>query len=98
MKLTIIGAGNMGGAIARGFINSNKISADDVTLSNPSDGKLLNFKNEFPGINVTRNNCDAASEADIIILAVKPWFIHDVITEISTMINSEKQILISVAA
>lgn len=98
MKLTIIGAGNMGSAIARGFIKSKKVLAAEVTLSNPSDRKLLKLKEEFPEINITKSNIDATKGADIIILAVKPWIIRDVITEISPLINSENIILISVAA
>ncbi len=98
MKLTIIGAGNMGSAIARGFINSNKISADDVTLSNPSEGKLLKLKEEFPEIHITQNNCEATEDADVVILAVKPWLIQNVVNEIASKINFEKMLLISVAA
>ena len=32
-KIGIIGAGNIGGAIARGFLNHSNISAGDITLS-----------------------------------------------------------------
>jgi pyrroline-5-carboxylate reductase len=40
MKIAIIGAGNIGGAIARGLINGGIIEAKDLTISNPSSAKV----------------------------------------------------------
>ena len=46
----------------------------------------------------TRDNRQAAREADIIILAVKPWFIGDVIEEIRPVLDFHRQLIVSVAA
>ena len=51
MKIAIIGAGNMGGATARGLAQSQHVSAKDIFVSNPSKGKLDDIKAEFPEIN-----------------------------------------------
>ena len=48
MKIAIIGAGNMGGATARGLAQSLHVSAKDISVSNPSKGKLDAIKTEFP--------------------------------------------------
>ena len=48
MKVAIIGAGNMGGAIARGLANGHYIQAQQIAVSNPSAGKLEALKAEFP--------------------------------------------------
>ena len=40
MKTAIIGAGNMGGSIARGLAKGSIIPASDIIVSNPSQGKL----------------------------------------------------------
>ena len=50
MKVAIIGAGNMGGAIARGLANGHYIQAQEISVSNPSAGKLNALKAEFPAI------------------------------------------------
>ena len=73
MKIAIIGAGNMGGAIARGLARSAK----DVTIavSNPTTGKLDKLKAEFPAIETTTDNVAAANDAAIIVIAVKPWLV-----------------------
>ena len=93
MKVAIIGAGNMGGSIACGLAKGKLIPASDIIVSNPSIGKLEALKKEFPAI--TRNNAEAATGADIVILAVKPWLIRGVLREMKLR---SKQILVSVAA
>ena len=40
MKAAIIGAGNMGGSIARGLAKGSLIADSDIIVSNPSAGKL----------------------------------------------------------
>ena len=95
MKIAIIGAGNMGGSIARGLANGKLIPTTDITVSDLSKSKLDELKSDFPAINVTNSNIDAAGNADIVILAVKPWLVDDVLNEIDLR---PKQILISIAA
>lgn len=96
MKIAIIGAGNMGGAIARGLAKGTIIQAEDIYVSNPSQAKLDALKQEFPSMQVTNNNAEAIKGADIVLLAVKPWLIEPVVKELS--LDEDKQILVSVAA
>lgn len=96
MKIAVIGAGNMGGAIARGLAKGTIIQTEDIWVSNPSPGKLNALKEEFPTMRVTHSNVEAARNADIVLLAVKPWLIEPVVKELS--LNAEKQVLVSVAA
>ena len=96
MKLAIIGAGNMGGAIARGLAKGTIIQTEDICVSNPSQGKLDALKAEFPTIQVTNSNVDAAQGADMVVLAVKPWYIEQVVKELP--LDAGKQLLVSVAA
>ena len=95
MKIAIIGAGNMGGSIARGLAKGSLIDDSDIIVSNPSAGKLEKLKEEFPGISTTQNNAEAAAGADIVILAVKPWFMEPVMRELKL---KSRQTLVSVAA
>ena len=95
MKVAIIGAGNMGGAIARGLANGHYIQAQEISVSNPSAGKLDALKVEFPAIHVTHSNKEAAEDADIIIIAVKPWKVEEVLKPLRLR---GPQILVSVAA
>ena len=80
MRTAIIGAGNMGGAIARGLAKGTIIPASEIIVSNPTQGKLDVLKAEIPDIQVTSNNRTAAKDADLIILAVKPCLVNDVLS------------------
>lgn len=95
MKTAIIGAGNMGGAIARGLAKGTIIPAGNIIVSNPTQGKLDKLKAEFPALQVANDNQEAAAGADMIIFAVKPWLMEPVIKELEL---KGTEILISVAA
>ncbi|HCE48415.1 MAG TPA: pyrroline-5-carboxylate reductase, partial [Prevotellaceae bacterium] len=43
MKISIIGAGNMGGATAHGLLKSNTCQAKELCISDPSSQKLQPF-------------------------------------------------------
>lgn len=95
MRIAIIGAGNMGGSIARGLAKGTIVSASDIIVSNPSQGKLDELQKEFPALQVTNDNQEAVTGADMIIFSVKPWLMKSVVKELKL---KSKQILISVAA
>ncbi|GAE22603.1 pyrroline-5-carboxylate reductase [Bacteroides pyogenes] len=95
MKTAIIGAGNMGGSIARGLANGSLIAESDIIVSDPDAAKLERLKKSFPAITTTHNNVEAASGADMVIVAVKPPLMKSVVRELKL---KSKQILISVAA
>lgn len=94
MKVAIIGAGNMGGAIARGLAQGLHVKANEITVTNPSTLKLERLQQEYPELHVTTDNSEAA-EADVIIVAVKPWKVEEVLTPLRLR---KPQVLVSVAA
>lgn len=97
MKIAIIGAGNMGGAIARGLAQGTQVKASNICCSNPSRGKLDALVRENSSFRVTQNNTEAVQGADIVMLAVKPWLMEGVINEIKYRLDYEKQVIVSVA-
>lgn len=96
MKITIIGGGNMGGAIARGLAKGTLVETGNVTVSDPSITTLEALKAECPAMNVTSDNETAVQGADIVLLAVKPWLVEKVLP--SLKLDASKQVLISIAA
>lgn len=96
MKIGIIGAGNMGGAIARALVKSKRMIDGNVIVSNPNPFKLALLKNECPSLSTTTGNQEAVDGVDIIIIAVKPWLVKDVLAGLR--LNYDKQIIVSVAA
>lgn len=85
----------MGGAIARGLAKGSLVRVEDIRVSNPSPGKLEALKAEFPDMQVTADNGEAVAGADIVVLAVKPWMVGEVLNKLQL---KETQMLISIAA
>ena len=99
MKIGIIGAGNMGGAIARGLAADPTFNTADITVCAPNRHQELDaLSAEFPELTVSTDNKEAVLHTDMIILAVKPWMVYEVMDPLSELIRWERQILVSVAA
>lgn len=98
MKIAIIGTGNMGGAIAKGLIKSGTCIPEEINCTAKSENTLNKLRGYNPALQVTHDNKEAVRGADIVILAVKPWLISDVIEEIRPVIDLKHQLIVSVAA
>jgi pyrroline-5-carboxylate reductase len=75
MKITIIGAGAMGGAMAEGLLQSEKFTPSDITVSDHNQPVLDHFASE--GASVTLDNQLACHGADIVCVVVKPWCVEN---------------------
>lgn len=95
MKLTIIGAGNMGGATARGLVRAGRLAASDITVADLNQDILSRFA--AAGYNTSNDNAQAVKGADIVILAVKPFLAEQVVKGFRDSLEPD-QILISFAA
>ena len=98
MKIAIIGAGNMGGAIARGLVRSKFTAASDITCTAHLQSILDRLHEWNSDLNVITDNCEAVRDADVVILAVKPWLVEPVIQEMKPAFDYSRQIIVSVAA
>ena len=86
----------MGGAMADGFIKSEAVKPADISVANPTAQKLEHFA--LQGASVTTDNKTAAEGADIVIIAVKPWLVEQVVNELKPVLNYTRQTIITVAA
>lgn len=98
MKLTIIGAGNMGGAIAIGIAKNGIIAAEDITITAKTKETLAKISAIEPKINTLQDNVAAVKGADLVILAIKPWLFEEVISQIKGELDYTCQSVASVAA
>lgn len=94
-NLTIIGAGNMGKAIASGLLKTKTISPSRLILTDPFPKGLEQFQKQ--NVTVTSDNEAAVKKADIILLAVKPQVFPELLPELKKSIT-QKQLIISIAA
>ncbi len=98
LKIAIIGAGNMGGAIARGLAKGDIIEARNIRVSDVSQQNLDALTAVNAEIVVSKSNREIVKDADIIILAVKPWLVEVITQEIENKIDFKNQLIVSIAA
>lgn len=94
-KLTIIGAGAMGSAFAKGVLAAKLFSPGDVTLVDLDTAKLKSLTDEL-GVNTGSDGAAAVKNADVVLIAVKPGIVESVLKQISVALKS--QLVISIAA
>ncbi len=95
-EIAFIGAGNMAEAILGGLLGNKALPSGNITLGDPSEKRLAHLKKKY-GTKTTKSNCDAAKGSDIVILAVKPQVMANVLDGLKDFIPPEK-LVISIAA
>ena len=95
-KIGFIGCGNMGKAMLGALVKADNISNDNIIVSTKSKASAEKINDEY-GVKSTTVNSEVAKEADVLFLAVKPYFFKEVIEEIKDLVKDEA-IIISIAA
>lgn len=98
MKISIIGGGNMGSAIAFGLSTGTLVAGNHITVIDPNSRNVEAIEAYGTGIRAVSDDYSSAYEADIVILAVKPWLIQPVLEKHGNHFNFDKQLIISIAA
>ena len=88
----------MGGAIARGLVRSGVITPADMALTVKSEVSLGRLREQNAEWRLSTDNCEAVEQADVVILAVKPWLMEEVIAGLRDSLSLDRQIVVSVAA
>ena len=94
-RIAFIGCGNMGQSLIGGLIANGHVPAA-LRGSDPDAAKLQVLAQRY-GIEVFGDNIQAVTEADVIVLAIKPQMLPDTVTRLYGHIN-ESQLVISIAA
>ena len=93
MKIAIIGGGNLGTAIAQGLLSSKFCEAQNITVTKRNIDTIYHLQKL--GVQVYIDNVQATVQNEVIILAIKPFQIKEILTEIKPFIT-DKHLLISV--
>ncbi len=95
-KIGFIGGGKMATAIMKGIINSNWCEAKNIIVSDKNEDSLNNLRKEY-AVQTSLDNIEIAKKSKIILLAVKPFVLKDVLNEIKSSLTDE-HIIFSIAA
>ena len=93
-KIAIIGGGNLGTAIAEGLISSGFIAPENIIITKRNLQTLQSLKDK--GANVSSDNKEAVRFGEVIIVAVKPFQIQEVLLGIKKELDARRHILVSV--
>ena len=92
----MIGTGNMGSAILRGVVDAGYIRSSLITAYDASAKKMRELEEDIPGVRLAQDCREVAENADLIIIAVKPIYVQNVIDEIRGVLNGKA--VLSIAA
>ncbi|MGC8606955.1 MAG: pyrroline-5-carboxylate reductase [Vulcanisaeta sp.] len=95
-RYAIIGLGKIGTAIAKSLIKSG-VDPGSISGSVRRVESVNRVRRELPGVFVSTNNAEVVKDADVVILAVKPYQVLDALMPIRNILGNE-QLLISVVA
>lgn len=94
--IAFIGGGNMARSLIGGLI-SGGCPSEKIWVSDPQQETLNALEDRF-GVHVTSDNAAATSAADVIVLAVKPQIMSEVLYSIVDAVRSNNPLIISIAA
>jgi pyrroline-5-carboxylate reductase len=93
-RIAIIGGGNLGVAIAEGLIEGSFTLPEHIIITKRNIQTLHEI--ESKGVLVTSNNKEAVAFADLVIVAVKPFQLKEVILGFKEELNSQRHLIVSV--
>jgi pyrroline-5-carboxylate reductase len=85
-KVGVIGAGAMGSAITRGFLKAGILQPKDVTASDPKKDALQRLQEDI-SVKVTSDNSTLVQRSEVVIIAVKPNQVEEILKEIAPFIT-----------
>ena len=93
-KICFVGGGNMAEAMVAGLINE-KYNTDLISVIDRNEDKLSALKSNY-GVNIYQAYGDVISQSDVVILAIKPQQMANLIADIRELIDN--QLIVTVAA
>jgi pyrroline-5-carboxylate reductase len=96
VRVAVLGAGKMGGILLQAFLKQNLFAPDQIHATVGHAERALALSTQW-GVDASTNNLEAAKQADLIVLAVKPLQVPGLIDEIRPALSKDKT-LISIAA
>jgi len=96
MKIAFVGGGAMGEAILAAVLNRRLSTPQTIWVSDVKDERRQHLKQTY-GISVTDNNAEAAAHGDIIVLAIKPQNLPEIMPDLSGQIKPGQLVLSIIA-
>ena len=92
MKVGFIGCGNMASAMIGGIIRNQVVAPQDILASAKTEASRERAAKNL-GIRLTASNKEVASFAEVLILAIKPFYYQEVIAQIREDVKEDTVIV-----
>ncbi len=96
-RLFFLGAGSIGEAMIKGITSAHLLPAEQITISNRSNAQRLQVLQSTYAVQLSQDKMHDISEADIVVLAMKPFDVLTALQEVAPAI-SQQQLVISLVA
>lgn len=96
IRVAVLGAGKMGGILLQAFLKENLFAPEQIRATVAHAERALALSTQW-GVEVITDNRAAASQADLILIGVKPFQVPDLMAEIKPALTQAKT-LVSFAA
>ncbi|WP_162054866.1 pyrroline-5-carboxylate reductase [Pontibacter pamirensis] len=93
-NVAILGAGNLGVAIAEGLVSNGQFKPENVFVTRRNTKSIQFLKDK--GLQVTNSNSEAVKQCRWIMLCVQPAQLENVLNDIKPHLNLEQHVLLSV--
>lgn len=94
--IAIIGAGNIGSAVARGIVGAGHASPDRMVITRKRQDLLEQFSRD--GFQTSSDNVEAVRKAGLVIIAVTPQQLNGLLAEIGPALRPERHTVVSLVS
>lgn len=95
-KIAVLGGGNLGRALANGWVRAGRVEPSEVHVTRRQLGKIADLGEE--GFVVSSDNASAVSECEVVVIAVQPQQLDDLLREIVEVLDPGGHRVISVVS
>ncbi len=92
VRVAVLGTGKMGGILLQAFLKQNLFAPDQIHATVAHAERALALSTQW-GVDVSTNNLEAAKQADLILLGVKPFQVPALIEQIRPALTKGKTLL-----
>lgn len=96
MKIAFIGGGNMGKVMLSAVLNKGLATAPDISVSDVSEARRQHIGQEY-GVLVTASNPEVLTRGDVVVLAIKPQNLAEVMAELNGHLKPGQLVLSIIA-